>query len=74
MLQGPSSTKEIALVAGHNNIEASKNQVTALKAHRSRRHAAGGYFLTACAQFKDEDGILVEWVRGLVMQDVTAYG
>lgn len=69
MQQGPSSINKIALLAGQNSIEAPKSQVTTLKTHRSRRHSAGGYFLTACAQFKDEDGILVEWVCCLVIQD-----
>ena len=69
MQQGPSKIIEIALIAGNNNIEAPKTQVTTLKTHRIRRHSTGGYFLTACAQFKDEDAILVEWVRCLVVQD-----
>ena len=73
MQHGLSSTDEIALLAGQNSIEAPRTQVTTLKAHRSRRHSAGGYFLTACAQFKDEDGILVEWVCCLVIQDGIAY-
>ncbi len=73
MQQGLSSTDITALLAGQNGIEAHKTQVTTLKAHRSRRHPAGGYFLTACAQFKDEDGILVEWVCCLVIQYGIAY-
>ena len=74
MEQGPSSMNRKALLAGQNNIEAPKTQVTTLKTHRSRRNPAGGYFLTACAQFKDEDGILVVWVRCLAIQDGIAYG
>ena len=62
VMAGPASCS--LLIVGQKRAEASDHQLKDFVKPRARRHSAENrFFLTACAQFKDEDGILVEWVR-----------
>ena len=52
-----------AAPAGRKKTEPFEAQLIRSGKHRTWQTSAEVYFLAACAQFKDEDSILAEWVR-----------